>query len=285
MKIINTKYQALDQLFKSRIEGKTIGLIPTMGALHEGHLNLVEKSKYHSDVTVVSIFVNPTQFNNPEDLEKYPRTVEEDLKLLEGKGVDYVFLPEVNEMYPQPAKLKMDFGALETILEGASRPGHFNGVGIVVSKLFHIINPDYAYFGQKDLQQVAIIRQMVNDLSFSVNLVVVPTVREEDGLAMSSRNRRLNITERKKALVLYESMVLAKNELLAGRSWFELKDKIQHKFNQVDGVKLEYFELVETETLNMVANQGIKDFGQEQKYSLCTAAFVGDVRLIDNLPI
>ncbi|WP_215226510.1 pantoate--beta-alanine ligase [Echinicola shivajiensis] len=285
MKILKTKYQAKDQLFKHRNAGQSIGLVPTMGALHEGHLNLVEKSKYHSDVTVVSIFVNPTQFNNFADLEKYPRTVEEDLKMLEIKGVDYVFLPEVEEMYPEEAKLKMDFGTLETILEGAMRPGHFNGVGIVVSKLFHIIGPDKAYFGQKDLQQVAIIRQMVNDLSFAVDLVVVPTVREEDGLAMSSRNRRLDAEDRKKALVLYESMVFVKNELLAGKSWFELRDKIQHKFNQVDGVKLEYFELVETDTLNMVVEQHITDFGQGQKYSLCTAAFVGDVRLIDNLPI
>ncbi|WP_186757316.1 pantoate--beta-alanine ligase [Echinicola salinicaeni] len=285
MKIIKTKHQAKDQLLKYKNVGKSIGLVPTMGALHEGHLNLVEKSKYHSDVTVVSIFVNPTQFNNLADLEKYPRTVEEDLKLLESKGVDYVFLPDVEEMYPQEAKLKMDFGDLETILEGALRPGHFNGVGIVVSKLFHIINPDYAYFGQKDLQQVAIIRQMVNDLSFGVELVVVPTVREADGLAMSSRNRRLNPADRKNALVLYESMVFAKNELLAGRTWFELKDKIQHKFNQLDGVKLEYFELVETDTLNIVVEQHITDFDQGKKYSLCTAAFVGDVRLIDNLPI
>lgn len=238
-----------------------------------------------TDVVVVSIFVNPTQFNNPEDLAKYPRTVETDLAKLEAEGVDYVFLPEVAEMYPKPTGLTFDFGDLERILEGAFRPGHFNGVGVVVAKLLHIIHPDKAFFGQKYLQQVAIIRRMVDDLAFDVEMVVVPTSREKDGLAMSSRNGRLTAEDRKHALVLFESLTLARKELLAGKPWFEVQDKISHKFNLVPGVELEYFELVRTNSLEVVSTIDISEQTTGKEYSLCTAAYVGDVRLIDNLPI
>ncbi|QDH78848.1 pantoate--beta-alanine ligase [Echinicola soli] len=285
MKILKTKQEVKQQLNGYRKAAQTVGLVPTMGALHDGHLNLVKNAKNMTDVVVVSIFVNPTQFNNPEDLEKYPRRVTGDLALLEKEEVDYVFLPEVEEMYPRPSALTFDFGDLERTLEGAFRPGHFNGVGVVVSKLFHIICPDKAFFGQKDLQQVAIIRRMVDDLSFDVEMVVVPTSREPDGLAMSSRNGRLTSADRKRALILFESLVLARKELLAGKPWFEVQDKISHKFNLEQGVELEYFELVRTKSLELVSEIDISQQNESQEYSICTAANVGDVRLIDNLPI
>ncbi|GGF33600.1 pantothenate synthetase [Echinicola rosea] len=256
-----------------------------MGALHDGHLKLVKNAKANTDFVVVSIFVNPTQFNNPADLEKYPRTIEQDVKLLGEAGVDMVFLPAVGEMYPEPTKLTFDFGALERVLEGAFRPGHFNGVGVIVSKLFHIVQPDKAFFGQKDLQQVAIIRRMVDDLSFGVEVVVVPTSRELDGLAMSSRNGRLTAVDRKRALILFDSLTLARKELLAGKSWFEVQKKISHKFNLEQGVELEYFELVRTKSLETVSAIDISQQAEPQEYSICTAAYVGEVRLIDNLSI
>jgi pantoate--beta-alanine ligase len=183
-------------------ENKQLGFVPTMGALHQGHLDLVAKSIESMDFTVVSIFVNPTQFNSSEDFQKYPQTLEADLALLESAGVDFVFVPTVASLYPQPSHLRFDFGSLEQVLEGEFRPGHFNGVGLVVAKLFHLIQPTRAFFGQKDLQQVAIIKRLVQDLSFGLSIEVVPTRREKDGLAMSSRNMRLNPEERQQALLL-----------------------------------------------------------------------------------
>lgn len=257
-----------------------IGFVPTMGALHQGHLDLVSRSISQVDFTVVSIFVNPTQFNNPEDYEKYPQSLEEDLSLLENTGVDFVFLPSVKTMYPQPVHLQFDFGDLERVLEGAFRPGHFNGVGVVVSKLFHLIQPHVAFFGQKDLQQVAIIRRLVVDLSFSIHLEIVPTRREMDGLAMSSRNRRLNTDARQTSLILFRSLNWAKSELLSGRKWLEVQNQIKRDFSYTDGAKLEYFELVETDSFELQ-----REFDPNQKSSICTAAYVDDIRLIDNLPI
>lgn len=251
-----------------------------MGALHEGHLDLVKKSTLQTDVTVVSIFVNPTQFNNPEDFAKYPVTVEADLEKLEKAGVDYVFLPSVDAMYPTQTHLKFDFGDLERVLEGKFRPGHFNGVGIVVSKLFHLIRPHIAFFGQKDLQQVGIIKRLVRDLSFVLRLEIVPTRREEDGLAMSSRNMRLNAEERKQALILYHSLEKAKSELLAGKNWLEIKNEIDATFQKNPLAKLEYFELIHPETF-----QSYSQFDQKGKSSICVAAFIGEIRLIDNMPV
>ncbi|MCS5490797.1 pantoate--beta-alanine ligase [Algoriphagus limi] len=280
MQVFNTpaEWAAIRLQFQSK--NPSIGLVPTMGALHEGHLGLVTQCIKKSGVSVVSIFVNPTQFNNPEDFEKYPNSLQEDLDLLEKAGVDYVFVPEVKTMYPQETNLKIDFGSLERVLEGAFRPGHFNGVGIIVSKLFHMIQPDLAFFGQKDLQQVAIIKRMVNDLSFPIQLEIVSTRRETDGLALSSRNRRLSPSEREKALILYQSMVLAKKELLEGKSWFEVQQTIQREFEKTEGVDLEYFELVETDQFELFT-----DFDPQKKNSICVAAYVGEVRLIDNLPV
>ncbi|SNS43568.1 pantothenate synthetase [Belliella buryatensis] len=251
-----------------------------MGALHQGHLSLVKNAKLSSEVVIVSIFVNPTQFNNKEDFEKYPITLEEDLKLLEENGVDFVFLPSVSEMYPAETLLKMDFGDLDKTLEGAFRPGHFNGVGVVVSKLLNIVKPSKAYFGQKDLQQVAIIKRLVSDLSFDVEIITVPTVRENDGLAMSSRNIRLSKEDRLTATILYKCMLFAKDELLAGEDWFEIREKITKRFHDEPQARLEYFELVHTDTL--IKLKGIKN---QKKVSICTAAYIGEVRLIDNLEI
>ncbi|HSJ66594.1 MAG TPA: pantoate--beta-alanine ligase [Anditalea sp.] len=280
MKILRTKVEVREALRFERNHNKTIGLVPTMGALHAGHIQLVEKSKSYSDITIASIYVNPTQFNNSADLEKYPRPVENDLKLFAESGVDYVFVPSDGEIYPQMVLTKFDFGDLERILEGEFRPGHFNGVGIVVSKLFNIIQPDHAYFGQKDLQQLAVIRRLVNDLSFSVELFPVPTIREHDGLAMSSRNARLNDEERQTATILYTCLSFAKDELLNGKDWFEVREKVTKRFINEPLARLEYFELVLSDTLEKKNN-----IDGPESLALCTAAFIGEVRLIDNLMI
>ena len=261
-------------------KNQRIGLVPTMGALHEGHLDLIRRSIQQADFTIVSIFVNPTQFNNPEDFQKYPNTLDADLSKLESLGVDYVFVPEVNTMYPALPNLKMDFGDLETVLEGKFRPGHFNGVGIVVAKLFHLIRPHVAFFGQKDLQQVAVIKRLVNDLSFPIELQVIPTRREHDGLAMSSRNLRLTKDQRQKSLTLFESLSDAKSALLNGDKWSLIKEKVSKRFDEIPDCQLEYFELVHPETFNL-----IQEFDPNMKSSICVAAYVGDVRLIDNMPV
>lgn len=280
MKLVHTADQ-WNVLWLSHLQNNhRIGLIPTMGALHEGHLDLIRNSIQIADISVVSIFVNPIQFNNPEDFQKYPKTLDADLDLLASVGVDYVFLPEVNTMYPSFPKLKMDFGDLETVLEGKFRPGHFNGVGIVVAKLFHLIRPHIAFFGQKDLQQVAVIKRLVNDLTFPIELNIVPTRREPDGLAMSSRNLRLSAEERKKALILYQSLLEAKTALLGGAAWKGIKSQITEVFDQTPGCRLEYFELVHPETFNLIS-----ELEADVKASICVAAFVGDIRLVDNMPI
>lgn len=262
-----------------RNAGKTIGFVPTMGALHEGHLELIRQSKSKNDVTVCSIFVNPAQFNNPTDLAKYPRTIEGDTSLLKSVGCDVVFLPAVSEMYPSSEALTFNLGALDNILEGEFRPGHFSGVALVVSKLFNIVHPTRAYFGQKDFQQVMVIKKLVNDLNFDLNIVVVPTVRENDGLAMSSRNLRLSPEERKKALLLYQSLREAKALLLHGENFSEVKKTIQSKFKSTD-VRLEYFELCEAENL-----KSLNSVDANTKAVLLIAAYVGEVRLIDNMLI
>ena len=261
-------------------KNQRIGLVPTMGALHEGHLDLIRKSIQQTNFTIVSIFVNPIQFNNPEDFQKYPNTLDADLSKLESLGVDYVFLPEVTTIYPAQPNLKMDFGDLETILEGKFRPGHFNGVGIVVAKLFHLIRPQVAFFGQKDLQQVAVIKRLVQDLSFPIELQVIPTRREQDGLAMSSRNLRLTKEQRQKSLTLFQSLSDAKSALLRGEKWSQVKENISARFNQIPDCQLEYFELVHPETFNL-----FQEFDPHMKSSICVAAYIGDIRLIDNMPV
>tara|TARA_R110002072_G_scaffold296074_1_gene467557 strand:- start:101247 stop:102095 length:849 start_codon:yes stop_codon:yes gene_type:complete len=259
---------------------KSIGFVPTMGALHEGHLDLVRKAQAESEIVVVSIFVNPTQFNNKEDFNNYPSTIDEDLDKLKNENVDFVFIPSTDSVYIEQPKLSINFGDLEMVLEGAFRPGHFNGVGIVVSKLFNIIKPHKAFFGQKDLQQTGIIRRLVKDLSMDVQLEIVPTRREEDGLAMSSRNVRLSAEEREQALILIDSLTKAKEELLAGKAWFEVQNQIKCDFEEMPLASLEYFELIHPESF-----ASYPEFDASQKSSICVAAYLGKIRLIDNLPI
>lgn len=265
-------------LNQQRSLNRSIGLIPTMGALHQGHISLLDAATSKNDITVCSIFVNPVQFTNQEDLVKYPRTLEEDCAMLEQAGCSAVFAPSVEEMYPEAPLLKFDFGLLETVMEGASRPGHFNGVGIVVARLFNIIQPDRAYFGQKDLQQVSVIRQLIADLAFPIQLVVCPTVRETDGLAMSSRNRRLGLPERKSAPNIHRIMREAENDLLNGVKTEEVVKTAQDAFSSLTEFTLDYFEIVNTKTLQPIANKAVPG-----STAICVAAFLGPVRLIDNI--
>lgn len=261
-----------------RAQNKRIGLVPTMGALHSGHISLLDESIRQNDITVCSIFVNPVQFTNAQDLEKYPRTLEADCLLLEAAGCSAVFAPSVQEMYPEVPVMTLNFGFLETVMEGASRPGHFNGVGIVVARLFNIIQPDKAYFGQKDLQQVAVIRRLVKDLAFPLELVVSPTVRETNGLAMSSRNSRLNSTERSQAPFIYKCLSAAREKLSQGIPVVEVIKATEEQFSLKNEFQLDYFQVVHAETL-----QPAERVGAPGTTALCIAAFLGPVRLIDNL--
>jgi len=265
-------------LNQQRSLNKSIGLIPTMGALHEGHISLLNSAKSENDVTVCSIFVNPTQFNNSEDLAKYPRTLEQDCNMLELAGCSAVFVPSVDEMYPEPPVMTFNFGTLETVMEGASRPGHFNGVGIVVSKLFNIIHADRAYFGQKDLQQVSVIRQLIADLAFPLKLVVCPTVREVSGLAMSSRNQRLSSLEKNQASNIYQILTTAKDALLNDEEVETVREAAIKKFTALPEFTLDYIDIVDIKTLLPVSK--INTAGST---AICVAAFLGPVRLIDNI--
>ncbi|QMU31009.1 pantoate--beta-alanine ligase [Adhaeribacter radiodurans] len=262
---------------KIRATGKTIGFVPTMGALHLGHLELLRTASRNTDVTVCSIFVNPIQFNNAEDYRLYPKTIEKDVALLQENNCDIVFIPEAAEMYEQPALLKFNFGALEQVMEGFYRPGHFNGVATVVSKLFHLVKPHKAYFGQKDLQQFTIIRQLVRDLNFDLELICHEVVREADGLALSSRNQRLTPAGRQVAPRLYEALQLG-TQLSEHRipTVQEIKFKVEMFLQLYPQITLEYFEIVDAETL-----QPALDF--TKSVALCLAAYLDNVRLIDNV--
>jgi pantoate--beta-alanine ligase len=266
-------------LVEKRLQGHTIGFVPTMGALHEGHISLIRTALNENSVVVCSIFVNPAQFNNPSDLDKYPRTLESDTEMLKGVGCQVLFCPEADTMYARQHLITFDFGDLDKVMEGAFRPGHFSGVALVVSKLFHIVEPDNAYFGQKDWQQYAIIKKLVEDLSFNLTVKSLPTMREGDGLAMSSRNMRLTPEQRMKALILYRSLMEGKAALAQGNSIDEVKQQITAMYsNSNTDARLEYFEVVDSENLN-----AIKHVSESQQPILCTAAYVGDVRLIDNM--
>lgn len=258
--------------------GKSVGFVPTMGALHQGHLSLIETAKNQNDIVVCSIFVNPTQFNNPHDLAVYPRTLEADCKMLEEVACDVVFAPSASEMYPSLPTLKFDFGTLENVMEGKFRPGHFNGVGIVVSKLFNIVQPNKAYFGQKDLQQCAVINCLVKDLSYALDLVICPTQREADGLAMSSRNRNLNEEQRIIAPEIYKSLTTAAS-LLKHQSSTAVKQFVKEYFEVIEDIELEYFEISDFDTLLPIEELSVG------KTALCIAAFMGKTRLIDNIII
>ncbi len=272
------------KIFKSIIETQSysksnqVGFVPTMGALHQGHISLVKRAKDENEKSVCSIFVNPTQFNNPEDLSKYPRTLEADLEKLEKSGCDAVFVPEPEEIYPEEVKLSFNFGRLEEVLEGKFRPGHFNGVGIVVSKLFNIIKPSRAYFGLKDLQQCAVINRLVKDLSFSLELILCDTVREGDGLAMSSRNMRLSNSDRQKAPFLYQTLIKGKESIMAGQDIPGILAEIHEAYQLHPSFQLEYYEVVDFESL-----ESIHSYNPQQKTAIVVAAHLGGVRLIDNI--
>lgn len=261
----------------ARRAGKRLGLVPTMGALHEGHLSLVRAARAASDVVAVSIFVNPTQFGPNEDLAKYPRSFERDCELLEREGVEFLFAPSVDEMYPAGALTWVTVEGLSGKLDGRSRPSHFRGVTTVVSKLFHIVEPDAAFFGQKDAAQVAVIRRMVRDLNFEVEITVCPIVRESDGLAMSSRNAYLTAEQRKQALILHRSLMRVKEMAAGGESSAErLIAAGRKELGSEPDVRLDYFEVVDAQTLDTIKNVSSGAL-------VAVAAYVGATRLIDNL--
>lgn len=265
-------------LSTARFQGKSVGLVPTMGALHAGHISLFKACINDNHLTVGSIFVNPVQFNNPDDLAKYPRTLEKDLELLESIGCNVVFSPDSSEMYPEKSTLTMDFGTLDKVMEGRFRPGHFSGVALVVSKLFNIVQPDRAYFGQKDWQQFAVIRKLIEELNFNIGLHSVETLRETDGLALSSRNLRLNTGERKIATIFYRCLLEAKRELTAGKPLEHVKKIVSAMVEDIPGVTLEYFELADSQNLNLLEN-----VDQSRRPIICIAGYVGEIRLIDNM--
>ncbi|HMI67926.1 MAG TPA: pantoate--beta-alanine ligase [Cyclobacteriaceae bacterium] len=278
---IFTKIEALKAFLRQKRANKqTIGLVPTMGALHAGHLFLVESSKAENQVTVGTVYVNPTQFNNASDLDKYPRSIESDMALLEKGGCDALFNPDNQEMYAKTSTVKIEFGDLDKILEGKFRPGHFSGVALVVSKLFNIVQPDIAYFGQKDFQQFKVISRLVEELKFGVRLRCIPTLREPDGLAMSSRNLRLNEEERQKAIILFQSLSYAKEAIEQGKAWPRIREDIQAKWDKEKGIKLDYVELADQENLILLDN--VKDATSS---IMLMAGFVGEVRLIDNMMV
>lgn len=279
MRLFHSQTEIRQFIFNKRYKDIKIGLIPTMGALHEGHLSLVKMSVKAGDLPIASVFVNPAQFNNPEDLEKYPRNLEKDLKMLESTGCEAVFAPSVEEMYPFTPDLTINFGSLETELEGKFREGHFKGVGLVVSKLFNIIQPDHAYFGQKDLQQYYIIQKLVQQLSFPIQLRMAPIMREPHGLAMSSRNERLSESDRHEAGLIYQSLLEAQKELLRGTSDISrVKHNIHELFKTSDRLVLEYFEVISIDDF-----KPLKKIKNQATTALCIAAEIGQVRLIDNL--
>lgn len=277
MKLISTIKDLKSLLDECRAAGKTVGLVPTMGALHQGHASLVERAVKENDVAVVSVFVNPTQFNDKNDLKNYPRTLEADCALLEKIGADIAFAPSVEEMYPTEDTRQFSFAPIDTVMEGACRPGHFNGVAQIVSKLFYAVEPDKAYFGEKDFQQLAIIREMVRQLDLKLEIVGCPIVREADGLAMSSRNTLLTADERQRALTISRTL-FASLDYAAGNSLAATKAFVEEKINSTPGLELEYYQIVDSNTL-----QEINEWSDSDYIVGCIALFCGKIRLIDNI--
>lgn len=259
--------------------GLKVGFVPTMGALHDGHLSLINRAKKENDIVVCSVFVNPIQFNNPADLEKYPRTPEKDIEKLQCAGCDAVFMPSAEEMYPEKVEDHYDFGDLERVMEGACRPGHFNGVAIVVRKLFEIVTPNRAYFGEKDFQQLAIINKMVKDLNMNLEIVPCPIVRENDGLAMSSRNVRLNETERAIAPKIFATLndAVSKKDSMSPA---EMKSYTLAKYAEINEFDVEYVEI--TDEINL---KSIENWNECEHARIFVALQLGPVRLIDNVRI
>lgn len=268
------------ELDSFRKKKSSIGFVPTMGALHTGHIELIKRSESENVVTVCSLFVNPTQFNNKTDLQNYPRTETADLDLLRKNKCNIVFIPSVDEMYPTDELLKIDFGSLATIMEGAYRPGHFLGMATVVKKLFDITMPDTAYFGEKDFQQLAIIRNMVKQLDIKVSITGCATVREVDGLALSSRNIHLTKDERKNACVIYQSLVDAQNDYKNELTIEQIKNQVIKKIEHGGLFTVQYFEIVNAETL-----QPIDSISFSKPIQACIAVLTSKTRLIDNIAL
>jgi pantoate--beta-alanine ligase len=295
--LFSTINETKNFLLKLKKEGKTIGFVPTMGALHQGHVSLLKMAQKENDITVSSIFVNPLQFNDKKDLEKYPRTFEKDVETLKSTHCDILFAPSVEEIYPlsplhplsglqetekrrngETESLEINLGTLDKVMEGTHRPGHFQGVCVVVKKLFDIIKPDRAYFGEKDFQQLAIIKHMVKTLNIPVEIIPCPTLREADGLAMSSRNTLLGVDERKNAPLIFKTLQEIKTKEQG--TIRETKEYVEKKINKNSFLKLEYFEIVDPETLMPVQN-----WGEAKKLRACIAVKAGAVRLIDNISL
>lgn len=260
-------------------KGQTLGLVPTMGYLHGGHEGLLETSAKHTDITVCSIFVNPTQFSNAEDLVNYPQSIEEDLKMLERLGCEYVFYPSTEEMYPSTPDVSLKFENFGQLLEGKWRPGHFNGVGLVVAKLINIIQPDIAFFGEKDLQQLMLVKRMVSDLNMNVSIIGVPTVREESGLALSSRNTRLNNKEKEQASFIFKALSKARKILEETTNIDLAKKEALEVLKKVPEIKTEYLEIVNPESFEIITTYG------SSPAAICISVQIGKVRLIDNIVI
>ncbi len=269
--------QELRKHLQSHEKVGRIGFVPTMGALHEGHLALVRRAIAENPVVVVSIFVNPTQFNDPDDLKRYPRILDDDLKLLKSTGCQIVFAPQPEEIYPEPDTRKFDFGLLEHAMEGKHRPGHFNGVAQVVSKLFDLVKPQRAYFGLKDFQQLAIIRRLVKQLNLPIEIVPCEIVREKSGLAMSSRNSLLSDKERKEASLIYQALIRAK-ELVNEKSVQDIEKWVRETINNSLLLNVEYFEIVDNDTL-----QHVENWTEKRNVTGCIAVSCGNIRLIDNI--
>jgi pantoate--beta-alanine ligase len=279
LKIFTTKSALATYLSTFKSTDKKIGFVATMGALHQGHLSLIKQSKQQTDLTVCSIFVNPTQFNDPADLEKYPRPIEQDKLLLESAACDVLFLPSVDEMYTKGESWHIDLGELDRVWEGARRPGHYQGVTQIVKKLFDIVKPDVAFFGQKDFQQCMVIQRMVEQLNMPILLKIGETLREPDGLAMSSRNVRLSTLGHHHALVLSKVLFMVKQEFKQGFPVKELKNKALEILNKAEGIKLEYFAICDRATLSEV--EAVQP--PNSRLVAIIAAWVEDVRLIDNV--
>lgn len=279
MKVFSKIVDLQNELFAVRKDGKSVGLVPTMGALHEGHASLVKRSVKENDVTVVSVFLNPTQFNDQGDLDRYPRTLDADCELLEKVGADYVLAPSVEEMYPIPDTRKFEFPPVSTVMEGAKRPGHFNGVCQVVSRLFYIVRPDRAYLGKKDWQQIAVIKQLVKYIGMSIQIVECETIREKDGLAKSSRNTLLSEEERAIAPKIYQALKVGV-AFSKTHSVQETHDKVVNDINAVDGLDVEYFSIVDGNTL-----LDVDSWDDSDSVVGCITVYCGKtpIRLIDHI--
>jgi len=277
MEVVKTSAQLAAKITGLKASGKSVGFVPTMGALHQGHLSLVKEAGRLCDVVVVSVFVNPTQFNNPEDLSRYPRDIEKDTALLRETACELLFVPSVKEVYPEPDTRVFDFGLIDKVMEGRFRPGHFIGVAQVVSRLFDIVKPHKAFFGAKDFQQIAVVREMVRQLNLNVQIVDCPIVREKDGLAMSSRNLLLNAEQRKKAPLIAHSLFDSCNFALTN-GVEETRQMVIDAINASNGLEVEYFEIVDGNTLQPVTMWEDSDF-----IVGCIAVYVGKIRLIDNV--